>query len=125
MAACRRTMRESKSPIKLRTADAGAWKKTSHGIYSSIKSVNIVPEEFIPVVPTIEKFVIKGLLKFIGLGVRPTKLPLTSVLRYIEEIYTKMSKLKPKQLFKVINDEHTLAKFVYDHFIDDSLNPGK
>lgn len=45
------------------------------------------------------------------------------VLRYIEEIYSRLCKLKAKRLYEVIQDEHTLSKFIYDHFVTDPTNP--
>lgn len=93
----------------------------------------MLPDEYNPPVLSVHKFAIKDHLKFVNLGVRPQKIAKCTnfslkkipdvTLRYIEEIYSRLCKLKPKRLYEVIQDEHTLSKFIYDHFVTDPTNP--
>lgn len=56
----------------------------------------IIPDEFIPPALTIHKFAIKDNMKFVNLGVRPQRLTLLKTLKFVEDVYGKLCRLKPK-----------------------------
>lgn len=111
----------SKTPYKkamgIRKTDA------SHGMYSTIKSPSLYPQELNHDWTAIRKYAIKDLIKHINLGMRPSKLSKTSTVRYIEEIYSKLSKLRPKKFYEMISNESLLANLIYNHIVPAEKGP--
>jgi len=76
-------------------------------------ATNVIPSEMHPPWSSVFKYPIGDLLKSDHHGVRPSQLPKINVLQKIEEIYTKLSKMKNKKFFEIIFNEKTFSAYVY------------
>jgi hypothetical protein len=86
-------------------------------MYGTIKTATTVfPSEMHPPWSSVFKYPIGDLLKTRHYGIRPSRHPKLYVLRQIEEIYSKLSKFKPKKLFELIKTEKTFSKYLYDQY---------
>jgi hypothetical protein len=86
-------------------------------MYGTIKTATTVfPSEMHPPWSSVFKYPIGDLLKTRHYGIRPSRHPKLYVLRQIEEIYSKLSKFKPKKLFEHIKTEKTFSKYLYEQY---------
>jgi len=75
----------------------------------------------------LQKYPIYKFLKMAHLGLRPKRIPLKTVNRFIEEILEKIGKLSKKKFKYIFKEEHGFSTFVLDYFTDKlgSTNKGK
>lgn len=107
-------LNRSKSPY--RPADSRRQSSSSCMFKSFKHATNAIPSEMHPPWSTVFKYPIGDMLKTDHHGVRPTQLTKISVLRQIEEIYTKFSKMKQKKFFDTIYTDRTFSAYVYKYF---------
>lgn len=88
----RRTKRRSKTPI------------------SNPKLLDINKNEIL------QKYPLYKRLKMAHLGIRPKKIPLKTVLRFIEEIYEKISKLSKRKFSLIFREQEGFSNFAHDYF---------
>lgn len=88
----KRRMRRSKSPI------------------SNPKLLDINKNEIL------QKYPLYNKLKMAHLGIRPKKIPLKTVLRFIEEVYEKIGKLSKRKFTYIFREQNGFSNFVHEYF---------
>ena len=104
----------SKSPYR----PAGD-RRNSHSalMMKNIKTaVSAIPPEMHPTWSLVFKYTIGDLLKTDYHGIRPSLQQKTGVLNKIEEIYSKLAKLKQKKFYEIVYNDKTFNQFVYEYF---------
>lgn len=123
--------RSSRTTLKNETKSKTPYKKAlstrkgdpAHGVYSKMQSSSIIPQEANHDWVSIHKYAIKDQIKHFHLGIRPSKLGKPLTLGYIEELYSKLSKLQSKKFYQTISDQDTFSKFIYRHFVPSDKGP--
>lgn len=108
------TLNRSKSPY--RPADSRRNSSSALMMKNIKTAVSAIPSEMHPTWSLVFKYTIGDLLKTDYHGIRPTYMQKTFVLNKVEEIYTRLAKLKQKKFYDVVYSDKTFNQFVYEFF---------